>query len=57
MTSFNVVSEIAIEPERECSTPTFIGASQWLPARTALPAIERALAEMVESRVVRIFKG
>ena len=30
MVSFNVVSEMAIVPDRECSTPTFISAAAWL---------------------------
>ena len=46
MASFRVVSEIAIDPDNECRTPTLMGASQ-ATAAVAL-VMHRALAESVE---------
>jgi hypothetical protein len=46
MASFRVVSEIAIDPDKECKTPTLMGASQ-ATAAVAL-VMHRALAESVE---------
>ena len=44
--SFRVVSEIAIDPDKECKTPTLMGPSQ-ATADVAL-VMHRALAESVE---------
>jgi hypothetical protein len=46
MASFRVVSEIAIDPDKECKTPTLMGPSQ-ATAAVAL-VMHRALAESVE---------